>query len=457
MRPDDPCALSLAALARSLRAGTLSSEAATLAHLDRIAAVNPRLNAVFQVRREDALAEARAADRVPEAKRGSLHGVPVTIKDSLDTTGIVTTGGTSGRADYVPREDATVVKRLRAAGAIVMGKTNTPDLTLGYETDNLVYGRTSNPFDPDRTSGGSSGGAAAIVAAGGSPFEVGSDTGGSIRLPAHFCGIAGLKPTAGRVPRTGHIIDYEGAGQFLTHIGPLARHVDDLAYVLGILAGPDGRDPHVAPVLLRDPADVTIDGLRVAFFTELPPLEPTAETAAVVEAAVLALERAGARARPLHAIPDSEKLYEKYMAVLYGDGGAAVSRILERWGSVESPLRPRLRSSRELRSPETTALFEWIDRWKSAMLGLFADHDAIVCPVNAGPAPRHGTFDRASAAYTQLFNVTGWPSTVVRAGTLPEGLPLGVQVAAHPWREDVSLAVAARIEHALGPFPGPRL
>jgi amidase len=457
MRPDDPCALSLAALARSLRAGTLSSEAATLAHLDRIAAVNPRLNAVFQVRREDALAEARAADRVPEGKRGSLHGVPVTIKDSLDTAGIVTTGGTSGRADYVPREDATVVKRLRAAGAIVMGKTNTPDLTLGYETDNLVYGRTSNPFDPDRTSGGSSGGAAAIVAAGGSPFEVGSDTGGSIRLPAHFCGIAGLKPTAGRVPRTGHIIDYEGAGQFLTHIGPLARHVDDLAYVLGILAGPDERDPYVAPVPLRDPSDVTIDGLRVAYFTELPPLEPTAETAAVVETAVKALERAGARARSLHAIPDSEKLYEKYMAVLYGDGGAAVSRTLERWGTVESPLRERLRRSPALPSAETTALFEWIDRWKSRMLALFAEHDAIVCPVNAAPAPPHAQFDRASASYTQLFNLTGWPSTAVRAGTSKEGLPIGVQVVAHPWREDVSLALAGRIERSLGPFPGPVL
>ena len=379
----------------------------------------------------------------------------MTIKDSLDTAGIVTTGGTSGRAAYVPREDATVVKRLRAAGAIVMGKTNTPDLTLGYETDNLVYGRTSNPFDPDRTSGGSSGGAAAIVAAGGSPFEVGSDTGGSIRLPAHFCGIAGLKPTAGRVPRTGHIIDYEGAGQFLTHIGPLARHVDDLAYVLGILAGPDGRDPHVAPVPLRDPAAVVVEGLRVAYFTKLPPLEPTAETAAVV---LTAVRRAGARgggARPLDAIPDSEKLYEKYMAVLYGDGGAAVSRILERWGSRR--IAPPAAAAELARAPEPGddgALR--VDRpWKSRMLGLFAGHDAIVCPVNAGPAPRHGTFDRASAAYTQLFNVTGWPSTAVRAGTSKEGLPLGVQVVAHPWRDDVSLALAGRLEKGLGPFPGP--
>jgi amidase len=457
MRPVDTCALSLTALASALRDGSLSSEAVTLAHLDRIAAVNPKLNAVVKLRREEALAEARAADRVPVEKRGLLHGVPVTIKDSLDTAGIVTAAGTLGRAAYVPREDATVVKRLRAAGAIVMGKTNTPDLTLGYETDNLVYGRTSNPFDPERTSGGSSGGAAAIVAAGGSPLEVGSDTGGSIRLPAHFCGIAGLKPTAGRVPRTGHIIDYEGVGQFLTHIGPLARHVDDLAYALGILAGPDGRDPYVAPVPLRDPAEVSVAGLRVAFFARLPPLVPTAETEAVVEGARAALAREGARVRPFDPVPESEKLYEKYMAVLYGDGGAAVSRILERWGTVGSPLRERLRRSPALPSSELTALFEWIDRWKSRMLGLFAEHDAIVCPINMAPAPPHGTFDRASASYTQLFNLTGWPSTAVRAGTSKEGLPIGVQVVAQPWREDVSLAVARRLEKSLGPFPGPVL
>ncbi len=456
MAKDDPCALPLTTLAAALRAGTLSSEAVTLAHLDRIAAVNPKLNAVVQVRREEALAEARAADRAPASERGPLHGVPVTIKDSLDTAGIVTTGGTKGRASHVPREDATVVKRVKAAGAIVMGKTNTPDLTLGYETDNLVYGRTNNPFDPQRTSGGSSGGAAAIVAAGGSPFEIGSDTGGSIRLPAHFCGIAGLKPTAGRVPRTGHIIDYEGAGQFLTHIGPLARHVDDLAYVLTILAGPDRRDPYVAPVPLGDPAAVTVRGLRVAHFTTLAPLEPTPETAAVVASAVDALGRAGATVRPFAPV-DAALLYEKYMAVLYGDGGAAVSRILERWGTVDSPLRDRLRRSPALPGAEITALFEWLDRWKSRMLGLFAEHDAIVCPVNVAPAPRHGTFDRASAVYTQIFNVTGWPSTAVRAGTSKEGLPIGVQVVAHPWREDVSLALAGLLEKSLGPFAGPKL
>lgn len=454
---DELRALSLEALAAGLRRGELSSEAVTRAYLDRIDAVNPSLNAVVELRREAVLAEAREADGVPLEKRGPLHGVPVTIKDSLDTAGIVTTGGTKGRTAFVPREDATVVKRLRAAGVVIMGKTNTPDLTLGFETNNLVYGRTNNPFDVERTSGGSSGGAAAILAAGASPLDIGSDTGGSIRLPAHFCGVAGLKPTVGRVPRTGHIIDYAGVSQFLTHIGPLARSVEDLSLVLRLIAGPDGVDPHVMPVPLRDPRAVTLAGLRVAFYTRLPPLDPTPDTARVVENAVARLEAAGCKARALGPIPDPERLYERYMAVLYGDGGAAVARLLERWGSVESPLHERLRHMAALPSADMTALYEWLDRWRSRMLALIADHDAIVCPVNVGPAPRHGAFDRATAAYTQVFNLTGWPSTVIRAGTSGEGLPIGVQVVAHPWREDVSLALAGHLEQALGPFPRPRL
>jgi amidase len=456
MNAHDIRRLPLRALAESLRRGELSSEAVVRAFLDRIAEVNPKLNAVVQLRADAALAEARAADRVPAGERGPLHGVPLTIKDSLDTAGLVTTGGTKGRAAFAPSEDATVVGRVRAAGAIVLGKTNTPDLTLNYETSNLVYGRTNNPFDLARTSGGSSGGAAAIVAAGGSPFEIGSDTGGSIRLPAHFCGIAGLKPTAHRVPRTGHIINYEGASQFLTHIGPLARHVDDLGLVLGIIAGPDGVDPHVVPMPLGDPSAVRVAGLRVGYFTSLPPLAPTAETARAVESAVDALGRAGCDCRSI-AIPDSARVFETYMAVLFGDGGAAVARLLDRWGSRESPLRRRIEGMTALSSAELTARYEWLDGWRSRMLALFAQVDAIVGPVNAGPAVPHDTFDRATAAYTQVFNLTGWPSTVVRAGTSGEGLPIGVQVVAAPWREDVSLALAARIEAARGPFSGPAL
>jgi amidase len=204
--------------------------------------------------------------------------------------------------------------------------------------------------------------------------------------------------------------------------------------------------------VLRDPGAVRVAGLRVGFFTSLPPLEPTAETAFAVESAVDALRRAGCQPVSV-AIPDSARVFETYMTVLFGDGGAAVARALDRWGSRESPLRQRIEGMRAISSGELTARYEWLDGWRSRMLALLAGLDAIVCPVNVGPAVRHDTFDRATAAYTQVFNLTGWPSTVLRAGTSSEGLPIGVQIVAHPWREDVSLALAEEIETALGPFP----
>ena len=226
------------------------------AHLRRIDEVNPKLNAVVQLASERAMDEARAADAALARGEslGPLHGVPITIKDSHDTEGIVSTGGTMGRKDFVPEADATAVARMRAAGAIVLGKTNTPELTLSFETNNLVYGQTNNPYDVGRTPGGSSGGAGAIIAAGGSAMDLGTDTGGSIRVPSAFCGLAGLKPTSGRVPRTGHIVPWGLGGlDSLTTIGPMARFVEDLWLAFPIIAGPDGIDPFIHPVSSRRP------------------------------------------------------------------------------------------------------------------------------------------------------------------------------------------------------------
>jgi amidase len=454
--PSDIRSLSLVALAAAIRKGSVTSEAAVRAYLDRIDDVNPKLNAVVQLRREAAIAEARAADKVPSEKRGALHGVPITIKDSLDVAGVISTGGTQGRAKYVPQHDATVVARLRAVGAIVLGKTNTPDLTMSFETNNLVYGRTNNPFDVTRTPGGSSGGAAAIVAAGGSPLDIGSDTGGSIRVPSHFCGITGIKPTSGRVSRAGHIIDFAGPAESLTHIGPLARNVDDLAFALGIIEGPDNVDPHVVAATLGDYKKIPVRDLRVATFTKLGSLEPTTETAAAVERALAVLAKAGCKHTPVE-IPGADDLYAVYTGLIWGDGGAGMARILARWGTTESPLFDRIKAATNVSSGDYSAQYERFDNWRSSMLHLFANYDVLVCPVNVGPAPLHGAFSRPAAAYTQLFDLTGWPSTVIRAGTSPEGLPLGVQCVAHPWREDMSLAVAKHLESAFGAFPGPRL
>ncbi len=448
--------LTLAGLAAAIAKNELTSEAAVRAYLDHIDAVNPKLNAVVQIQHDAAIAKARQADKVPREKRGALHGVPITIKDSLDTTEIISTGGTAGRANYVPPKDATAVARLKAAGAIILGKTNTPDLTMAFETNNLVYGRTNNPFDVTRTPGGSSGGAAAIVAAHGSPLDIGSDTGGSIRVPSHFCGIAGIKPTAGRVSRAGHIIDFAGPCESLTHIGPLAKAVDDLALALHIIAGPDNIDPHVVAAPLGDHTKVTVKNLRVAYFIDLGSLKPTAETASCVEHALKTLEKAGCKHTAIE-IPGADDIYNLYTGLIWGDGGAGMARILARWGTKESPLFDRIKAATVLSSADYSAQYEKFDNWRSSLLNLFADFDVIVCPVNGGPAPLHGTFSRPAAAYTQLFDLTGWPSTVIRAGTSPEGLPLGIQCVAHPWREDLSLAVAKHLETAFGPFKGPSL
>src|SRR5690242_12583048 len=217
-------------LAALIRDREVSSVEAVTACLDRIAEVNPRLNAVVSLA-PDALEQARSADAAIARGDlvGPLHGVPCTLKDSLDTAGLRTTAGTIGWRERVPDHDATVVARVKSAGAIVLGKTNTPEFTWSDETDNDVFGRTSNPYDLTRTPGGSSGGAGAIVAAGGAPFDIGSDTGDSIRQPAHVNGIAGIKPTQGRVPRTGHWPGFGGIVGSLQQLGPLARRVDDLA------------------------------------------------------------------------------------------------------------------------------------------------------------------------------------------------------------------------------------
>src|SRR5712664_4988443 len=224
---DDITSASAGELADAIRSKKLSSRVIVEAHLERIAKVNPKLNAVVQLTAEAARKEADEADAALARGeiKGPLHGVPITIKDTLETTGVICTGGTKGRANYVPKTDATAVARLRAAGAIFLGKTNVPELAGAIESDNLVYGRTNNPYDLTRTLGGSSGGEAAIIAAGGSPLGLGTDAGGSIRIPAHFCGLAAIKPTSGRVPRTGQFPLPLGARNPVFHVSLIARKV----------------------------------------------------------------------------------------------------------------------------------------------------------------------------------------------------------------------------------------
>jgi len=453
---------SVTALANAIRTKQVSSEEVTKVFLARIEAVNDSLNAVVQLDAERALAAAREADsRLARGDlAGPLHGVPMTIKDSLDTADMISTGGTVGRARFVPESDATVVARLRAAGAILMGKTNTPELTLSFKTSNAVYGTTNNPYDLTRTPGGSSGGASAILAAGGSPFDVGSDYGGSIRLPAHNTGITGIKPTSGRVPRTGHIFPFGGLLDSFQQLGPMARYVEDLILLLPILSGPDGIDPYIVPMPLLDSAAINVRDLRVCFHTDNGVLTPTPETAEVVQNAAAALAGIGCiveEARP----PGIESSYQIHQDYFRRCDPPLVKMLLERAGtsSDETTLNRLLETPAASNSDIVDAVTR-VDACRSQMLSIFEKFDVIVCPVNAGPAKGHqeeSAGDLRPYSYTMTYNLTGWPGAVVRGGTSPEGLPIGVQVVAPPWREDVALAVAGFLESRLGGFRAPSL
>jgi amidase len=447
-------------MANAIRSGEVSSAEVVAACLRRIEAVNPAINAVVRFA-ADSLEIARGADADLRrgVVRGPLHGVPFTIKDSLDTAGIVTTAGTTGWADRVPERDATVVARLKSAGGILLGKTNTPEFTWANDADNLVYGRTSNPYDLDRSPGGSSGGSAAIVAAGGSPFDIGSDTGDSIRQPSHVCGVAGLKPTSGRVPRTRHHPSYRGVLESLTQLGPIARRVDDLALILTIIAGPDGEDPHVAPVALRDPADVAIAGLRVVWFADNGVQTPTAETMTTIRAAADALRDAGADVDE-RVPPDQARAADLWERLVDADGHAWLRRLIAGAGTEGAGSyadKGGWVTGSALPGDELTALVEAVDDVRASMLRWIQGVDLIVSPVLPSPALPHGAGYTSAFAdtYSEVHNLTGWPSAVVRGGTSPEGLPIGVQLIGQPWREDVVLAGARVVEDALGGWQPP--
>ena len=450
--------------AKAIREKQISSEELTQACLERIAEVNPKLNAVVQLPAATALAQAREADRALARgePKGPLHGVPFTLKDAIETEGVICTGGTLGRAAYVPNEDATVVKRLRAAGGILLGKTNCPEFGWAWESDNLIYGRTNNPYDRSLSPGGSSGGESAIIAAGGSSFGLGSDAGGSLRFPAHCTGIAAIKPTSGRVSRTGHFPGPGGMLDALWQIGPLARSVEDLNTILPIIAGVDWRDPAIVPMTLGDANKVNLKALRVAFHTDNGIETPTRETIEAVGNAAKALEASVSgvqEARP----PGIEQTYEIYLGLFTADGGAGLEELLEMAGTKKA--HPLLQRALELQRSHAKSIAAFIkllgqwDEFRRSLLSFMEQFDVIMCPVCSFTGMAHGsTYDRLPAfSYTMTYNLMGWPAAVVRGGSSREGLPIGVQVVARPWREDVALAVAALIEKALGGYQRPPL
>ncbi|MCP4874237.1 MAG: amidase [Gammaproteobacteria bacterium] len=451
-------------IAKEIRAARLSSRAMVEACLERIDQVNPKINAVVQLVAERARSEADELDRLAAdgTFKGPLHGVPITIKDSLDSEGVISTGGTLGRKDFMPSQDAPVVARLRAAGAVLLGKTNTPELTFSGETNNLIYGRSCNPYDLERSPGGSSGGSAAIIASGGSALELGSDTGGSIREPAHLCGIAGIKPTSGRTPRSGHIVPYGGVLDSLTQIGPMARYVEDLGLALPLICGPDGRDPSVVPVPMGDPQALDPLQLRIAWFSDNGIVTPVDDIQRVVVASAKALRGAGFKLEQ-KLLPETRELVTLTTEFREATNAGFIQRLLQRYGT-EQPgeeLRGYLTEQGLANANHLDpALVEAIDDARSRALGFFKDYDAILCPASFAIARPHKASHGDSFndwGYIQIHNLLGWPGVSVRAGSSTEGLPVGVQVVTAPWREDIALALAQQIENLMGGYQKPPL
>ena len=459
-KPDAILTLSAREQARLVRERQVSSRELISAHLKQIAAIDPVLHAAVEVQADRALQDADAADRELAAGslRGPLHGVPFSIKDSMEQAGTRCTAGTWGRRD-APRStaDATLVARLRSAGAIPIARTNLPDLLFAFESANLLFGQTNNPYDVSRTSGGSSGGEAALLAACGSALGLGSDAAGSVRLPAAFCGIAGLKPTSGRLPRTGHVPPAGGWLETVWQIGPMARRVEDVIEAMRVLTGPDGIDPTVPDVPYRDPQEVHLAGLRVAVFTDNGFAAADGEVSGVVRRAAAALASA------VRSLDESrpaclEAAYDLEMKLIGPDGGDGLRAYLRDIGSGE--VHPLLTGWLDKLEPYRTDLaglaryWAELDSYRAEMIRFLRSYDAILCPAYIHAALPHGQSIRddnfRGFSHTMAFNVAGWPAAVVRCGESSTGLPIAVQVAAAPWREDIALRLALWLEERFG-------
>ncbi|MGC2193815.1 MAG: amidase [Terriglobales bacterium] len=464
--------LSAAAMAEQVRKKKISPVELVDAHLERIAQLNPRLNAFVALDQERARRDARMLEAAAMRGeiRGPLHGVPISIKSSIDTAGLRCEAGTRLRAGNVAAKDAVLVSRLREAGAIVLGVTNTPELLMAWETDNLLYGRTNNPWDFARTPGGSSGGEAAAIASGCSAGGVGSDGGGSIRVPAHFSGICGLKPTPGRIPSTGHFPVSAGPFALLGVVGPMARTVADLQVLFEVMAGPDDGDPSSAPAPRRRITRQDLRQIRMGYFEDDSRTPVTPETRAAVRTAAEALRRTGYEVVPFRpaGLEQARQLWWQLFGIA---GGMLLGPLTKAHEANLSPLLKEFLSWVAAEPPHSghTLLNTWLERdaLRAKVLAQMQEFPILLCPAAAIPAFRHGerswvvegeTVNYLDAwSYAEWFNLLGNPGAVVPVGQSPEGLPIGVQIVGRPWEEELVLAVAAEMERECGGYRRPMM
>ena len=443
-------------LANAIRAGQVSATEVLEAHLAQVDTHNPALNAVIIMDAEHAYERAREADAALARGEvwGPLHGVPFTLKDAHATVGMRTTTGFPPLADYVPMVDSTVTARLKTAGGILFGKTNVAMMLADYQSNNPIFGRTNNPWNIERTPGGSSGGATAALAAGMTPFEIGTDLSGSIRIPAHFCGVFGLKPTEQRVPLTGLIPGLPGPRpvRIMSCIGPMARTVEDLALLYSIIAGPDGRDTDVQPVPVDEVPNLELKKLRIAFAPTFPGFPVAAEIRAAVE-------EVAKRLSPLCEVVEEVALPQ----LDFNQEGARAGALI---GMMTGAFQPE-----EQERPTTLAHYlEALDRRDQSMLAweqFFNQWDALLCPpsmVTAFPhcepgAPLLVDGKQVSywlvSAHSTVFNYTGHPAIVLPYKLDRDGVPIGIQMIGKRWQEARLLAMAKALSEVTGAFQRP--
>ena len=456
---EDICFADATELARRIRARELSPVEVVQAHLERIDAINPKLNAIVTLA-GDALDQAHAAEQAltKNAQVGPLHGVPFTCKDSLDVTAVRTTHGSKLFEHHVAERDAVAIARLKQAGAIFLGKTNTPEFTLWWETDNRVFGRTNNPWNPDMIAGGSSGGEAAALATGLTPLGVGSDVGGSLRMPAHYCGVVGFKPTHGRVPLTGL---FPEVLLRMMHVGPLARTVRDAALALRLMCGPDGADPWCVPVDLPELPEGSERPLRlrVGWLADgtFAPVDPEVRT--VVEKAANSLAQSGCDVEHVQL----SILRETEADAIPGIVGTPESsyyfeRYTRGWEFELSPIMGRrLAGPWPTMREYTRHMADW-DALNKGMMEYFRTYDLLLCPTLPTPAYPHGQREITVDGWTIKarhkiktvvpWNLTGSPALSLPYGMSTSGLPIGVQLVGRHFDETTVLRAALALEES---------
>ena len=478
MSVDPLCLASATTLARWLREGRISSAHLVDVHIRRMQQVNPKLNAMVEDRFDAARKQAQDADRTLAsgelAGLPSLFGVPCSIKECFAVEGMVNTGGLYARKGQRATTNATTVQRIVDAGAIILGTTNVSELCMWMETDNCIYGRTSNPYDQRRTVGGSSGGEAALVASGAAPFGLGSDLGGSIRMPAYFNGIFGHKPTGGLVPNSGQFPQLTGSGYKTLVTGPFARRAEDLMPLMRILAGPDQWEGENWPDALHDPATVDVSKLRVLVVPDNGRIAVSAEVQGGVESASRALRRSGAQVKTVR-FKRLKHAFEMWSAALHAAEGPSFR---ERMGNGQH-LNPvaelgrwfarrsnhtfpaiglgLLESLGDLLPGQEKKFLSMANDFRDELDEALGDDGVMLHPPYPTAAPLHtkALFPPFNWIYTAVFNPLHLPITQVPIGANRRGIPLGVQVVGPRGRDYIPIAVANFLEKACGGWHPP--